>query len=339
MASRNTKASKADITEDSLRNANYAGQIEAINRAQSVIQFELDGTIVTANENFLSMMGYELDEIVGQHHRIFADPGFAASAEYTEFWAALGRGEYQAAEYKRIGKGGKEVWIQATYNPIIDRDGKPYKVVKFSTDITEDSLRQRQLCRTGRSDQQVAVGDRVRSGRDDSDRKRELLVDDGLRARRDRRPASQNIRRPGFAASAEYREFWAALGRGEYQAAEYKRIGKGGREVWIQATYNRIIDRDGKPYKVVKFSTDITERKEAEAVIDAQGTCFWSFPTPAIQLWDEIVLMPLIGQIDSERATTLIERLLDAITERSATVAILDVTGVPVIDTTFPGIC
>ena len=277
MASRNTKASKADITEDSLRNANYAGQIEAINRSQSVIQFELDGTIVTANENFLSMMGYELDEIVGQHHRIFADPGFAASAEYTEFWAALGRGEYQAAEYKRIGKGGKEVWIQATYNPIIDRDGKPYKVVKFSTDITEDSLRNAnyagQVAAINRSQSVIEfdLDGTILTANENFLSMMGYALDEIV---------GQHHRifaDPGFAASAEYREFWAALGRGEYQAAEYKRIGKGGREVWIQATYNRIIDRDGKPYKVVKFSTDITERKEAEAVIDAQGTCFWSF--------------------------------------------------------------
>ena len=105
-----------------------------------MIEFELDGTVVSANENFLSMMGYGLDEIVGQHHSIFADPDFAASAEYKEFGAALGRGEYQAAEFKRLGKNGREVWIQATYNPIFDRDGNPFKFVKFATDITEESV-------------------------------------------------------------------------------------------------------------------------------------------------------------------------------------------------------
>ena len=124
-------SSKSTNKDQDLDYENLLGQVEAISRSQSVIEFELDGTVVSANENFLSMMGYGLDEIVGQHHSIFADPDFAASAEYKEFGAALGRGEYQAAEFKRLGKNGREVWIQATYNPIFDRDGNPFKFVKF----------------------------------------------------------------------------------------------------------------------------------------------------------------------------------------------------------------
>ena len=111
-------------------------QIEAISKSQAVIEFSMDGTVLTANANFLNVLGYSLDEIRGRHHRMFVDAAYANSPEYTEFWLRLGRGEYQAAEYKRIGKGGKEVWIQASYNPILDRNGKPAKVVKYSTDIT-----------------------------------------------------------------------------------------------------------------------------------------------------------------------------------------------------------
>ena len=126
-----------DITQSSLQNAERAGQIEAIGKSQAVIEFELDGTIIIANENFLSVLGYDLNEVQGKHHSMFVDPVMAAGAEYKAFWAALGRGEYQAAEYKRIGKGGKEVWIQASYNPILNPEGEPFKVVKFATDITE----------------------------------------------------------------------------------------------------------------------------------------------------------------------------------------------------------
>ncbi len=114
--------------------------LQAIGKSQAVIEFKLDGTILTANENFLRTMGYTLPEIQGKHHSMFVEPGYRDSAEYREFWAKLGRGEYQAAEYKRIGKGGKEVWIQASYNPILDRSGKPFKVVKFATDITKQKL-------------------------------------------------------------------------------------------------------------------------------------------------------------------------------------------------------
>ena len=117
-------------------NLEYKSQIAAINKSQATIEFAMDGTVLTANENFLRLMGYNLDEIRGMHHRNFVDPAYSASSEYAEFWAGLRRGEYQAAEYKRIGKGGKQVWIQASYNPILDREGKPYKVIKFATDVT-----------------------------------------------------------------------------------------------------------------------------------------------------------------------------------------------------------
>ncbi len=118
----------------------YAGQLNAISKAQAVIEFNMDGTIITANDNFLSTLGYTLEEVQGQHHRMFVEPKFAESSEYKLFWDALNRGEYQAAEYKRLGKGGKEVWIQASYNPIIDLNGNPFKVVKFATDITDQKL-------------------------------------------------------------------------------------------------------------------------------------------------------------------------------------------------------
>ncbi|WP_411711774.1 methyl-accepting chemotaxis protein [Leptospira biflexa] len=112
-------------------------QIEAINKAQATIEFHLDGTIKTANEIFLNTMGYSLTEIAGKHHRMFVEPNYANTEDYKQFWASLGRGEFQTAEYKRLGKGGKEVWLQATYNPILDLNGKPYKVIKFASDITE----------------------------------------------------------------------------------------------------------------------------------------------------------------------------------------------------------
>jgi PAS domain S-box-containing protein len=114
----------------------FEGQIAAIGKSQAVIEFDMDGTVRTANENFLGALGYSLDEVKGKHHRTFCEPAFAQSAEYRAFWDALNRGEYQAAEYKRIGKGGKVVWIQASYNPILGRDGKPFKVVKYAADIT-----------------------------------------------------------------------------------------------------------------------------------------------------------------------------------------------------------
>jgi methyl-accepting chemotaxis protein len=131
------------------------GKIEAIDKVQAVIEFELDGTIITANENFLKTVGYRLDEIKGQHHGMFVETAYRASAEYKQFWRDLGEGKFQSAEYKRIGKGGREIWIQASYNPIFDINGRPFKVVKFATDVTASKLQnadyQGQIAAIGKS--------------------------------------------------------------------------------------------------------------------------------------------------------------------------------------------
>ncbi|MCX7409540.1 MAG: methyl-accepting chemotaxis protein [Planctomycetales bacterium] len=135
--SRNGNADPKIAAEREQQFVDYAGQVAAINKSQAVIEFELDGTIITANENFLKTLGYRLDEIQGKHHSLFVEPSYRDSAEYKQFWRDLGDGKFQAAEYKRIGKGGKEVWIEANYNPIFDAEGKPFKVVKFAVDTTE----------------------------------------------------------------------------------------------------------------------------------------------------------------------------------------------------------
>lgn len=117
-----------------------AAQIKAINRAMAVIEFGLDGTIAHANENFLKATGYELRDIKGQHHRMFVDPAYASSPDYRAFWDCLSRGEYQSGEYQRFARGGREIWIQASYNPIVDLNGKPFKVVKYASDVTQSVM-------------------------------------------------------------------------------------------------------------------------------------------------------------------------------------------------------
>ncbi|TGD98020.1 PAS domain S-box protein [Methylobacterium nonmethylotrophicum] len=246
-----------DITARKLRNADVEGKQAALDRSQAIIEFNLDGTVLTANENFLAVLGYRLEEIRGQHHRLFVDPA-EQGAEYERFWASLRRGEFQQAEYRRIAKGGREVWIQATYNPVLDACGRLTRVVKFSTDITARKLRnadvegkQAALDRsqaiiefnldgtvlTANENFLAVLGYRLEEIRGQHHR---LFVD----------PAEQG---------AEYERFWASLRRGEFQQAEYRRIAKGGREVWIQATYNPVLVACGRLTKVVKFSTDVTK--------------------------------------------------------------------------------
>jgi methyl-accepting chemotaxis protein len=236
--------------------------LDAVSRSQAMIEFKPDGTIVSANQNFLTAMGYSLDEIKDRHHGMFVEPGYRNSAEYGDFWQRLRRGEYQAAEFKRIGKGGKEVWIQASYNPVLDGQGRVIKVVKFATETTQQKLHTADL-----NGQIAAIG------------KAQAVIQfelDGTII-----TANENFLSVlGYALdeikghhhsmfvdaatrnSAEYAEFWRMLARGQYQAAQYKRIAKGGKEVWIQASYNPIFDMNGKAFKVVKFATDITGQIE-----------------------------------------------------------------------------
>jgi methyl-accepting chemotaxis protein len=246
-------------------------QSAAISKVQAVIEFDLSGNVLTANQNFLSTLGYALDEIKGRHHRMFVEPGHAATAEYTRFWSDLAAGTFQAGEYKRVGKGGREIWIQASYNPIFDADGRVSKVVKFATDITQQKLVAAdvagQIAAIHKAQAVIEFGlDGVITTANDN-----FLGAVGYRLEEIKGRHHRMFVEPSVAASADYERFWAALNRGEYQAAEYKRVGKGGREIWIQASYNPILDASGKPFKVVKFATDITAAKTRALRLETTG--------------------------------------------------------------------
>jgi methyl-accepting chemotaxis protein len=364
--------------------------LAALDRSQAVIEFSMDGVVLAANENFCRALGYSIDEIRGQHHSMFVEPAQRQAPEYRAFWERLNRGEFDSGQYKRLGKAGREIWIQASYNPILGEGGKPIKVVKYATDITpqiklareamfksaafegssiammmvdrdfrviyaneathrllkENTAAFRAIWPSFNPDS--VVGSCIDMFHKNPSHQRQLLADPsrlpyrtditvgdfkfalnvsavfdaqrnyvgnvlqwdnvtatrlnaGMLAALDRSQAIiefgldgtilnanenfcqtvgyslQEIRgkhhsmfvEPSYRQSAEYRSFWEALGRGEFQSAKYLRIGKGGREVWIQASYNPIVDGNGKPFKVVKFAADVTQiendRKTAEA--------------------------------------------------------------------------
>ncbi|WP_439575745.1 methyl-accepting chemotaxis protein [Phreatobacter sp.] len=244
----------------SKRAADDGARLAALDRVQAIIEFDLSGNILAANANFLAATGYELKEIVGRHHSLFVDPAYRDSQDYRDFWERLRRGEFSAGQFRRLAKGGREVWIEASYNPILDRAGKPIKVVKFATDITRQKR-----------------DDADRAGQIAAIRKAQAVIEftlDGIIL-----DANENFLKtvgyglgeivgqhhgmfvePSYRTSPDYAAFWARLKRGEYDAAEYRRLGKGGREIWIQASYNPILDASGRPYKVVKFATDITSQ-------------------------------------------------------------------------------
>lgn len=240
--------------------AQLTDTLSAIGKSQAVIEFNTDGTILTANPNFLGAMGYSLEEIQGKHHSMFVDPAYAKSAEYKDFWHKLNKGEFDAAEYKRFGKGGREVWIQASYNPVSDKNGRVYKVVKFATDITQDKLRNADISgQLSAIDKAQAV---IQFNLDGTiiDANPNFLGALGYTLEEIQGKHHSMFVDPDYAKGREYADFWNKLRNGEYQAAQYKRLGKGGREIWIEATYNPIFNMNGMPFKVVKFATDITKQ-------------------------------------------------------------------------------
>ena len=250
-----------DVTE--LRK--HAGMLEALSKAQAVIEFGMDGTIQHANGNFLATVGYRLDEVVGRHHSMFVDPAEVQSGAYRAFWDKLGRGEYDAGQYRRVGRDGREVWIQASYNPILDARGAPFKVVKYAVDITDQKLA------TANFEGQIAAINKAQAVI-------EFAMDGSILDANDNFLSAVGYRRdevvgrhhslfiePGQDRSPDYMAFWDKLRRGDYDAGQYRRFGKGGREIWIQASYNPILDLSGKPFKVVKYATDITAQKQVAA--------------------------------------------------------------------------
>ena len=380
---------------DNVNVEELVAKLKAIDQTQAVIEFNMDGTVITANENFLKTLGYTLDEIKGQHHRMFCDPTYVSSPEYPAFWQKLNRGEYDAGTYQRVGKGGKEVWIQAAYYPLMNSSGKPYKVVKFASDVTakqteimhmQDELEVREsimnqtsivseanlkgdIMSVNEKFLQVSkypkneligfghnttrhpdmpkevfkqmwatigrgqifrgvVKNRAKDGNpyyvdaviapfvdkktgkprkylgvryDITEQELQRQNMQGIMDAINKSYASIEFKLDGtivtanenflktvgysldeikgqhhrmfcdgaYTNSPEYSAFWQKLNRGEFDAGVYRRVGKGGKEVWIQASYNPVKDEMGRPFKVVKFAIDITAQKHAQAQLEA----------------------------------------------------------------------
>jgi len=252
---RNRKVTIDALTLDDLR-----GQVAAIDKSQAVIQFSLDGTVRSANDNFLQTFGYSREEVVGRHHSMFVDSGYRDSAEYRAFWAKLSHGKYDAGRYKRVGKGGRDLWIRASYNPIFDSQGQLFKVVEYAAEITDHLLREAdtegQLAAISKAQAVIEfeMDGTIRTANEN------FLSALGYTLPEIKGQHHSMFLTPGYRDSPEYRAFWAKLQRGEYDAEQYKHIGKYGREVWIQATYNPIFDANGKPFKIVKFAIDVTSQ-------------------------------------------------------------------------------
>ena len=277
-----TNARKSGTASNRTTIQSLQRELEALRKSQAVIEFDMDGVILTANENFLRPLGYTLEEVQGRHHRIFVDTETSESVEYKEFWERLKRGEYATGEYKLIGKDGSQVWIQGSYNPVLDSSGNPVKVIKYATDVTEQKLKnvffESQIAAIGKSQAVIEFdmdGTIITANK--------LFLDamgytlDEVQGRH-----HSMFVEPEFRDGPEYAEFWGKLKRGEFTQAEYQRVGKGGKEVWIQGSYNPIFDLNGSPARVIKFATDITQQVQYRKNVSLLSRVFEDAADPII---------------------------------------------------------
>lgn len=238
--------------------------IRAINRSMATIEFDLQGNILNANENFLKVMGYSLDEVKGKHHSLFVEQNYKDSDEYRHFWQRLNAGEFFSDRYMRIGKGGKIIWIEATYNPLMDSDGKPYRVVKFASDVTARVMHQLESeAKLKAIDSSYAVIEFETDGTIIEANSNFCGVleyqHDEIIGKHHRIFVDQ-----AFANTDDYKKFWQELAAGVEKVYVFRRISKTGKDVWIQAAYIPISMAGKPPHKVIKIAADITEQKQHE---------------------------------------------------------------------------
>lgn len=242
--------------------------LAVIDRSMAVIEFDLSGHVLTANNNFLQTFGYALHEIKGEHHSMFVDSDYRLSPEYQAFWQKLAQGEAFSGEYARLNKEGEIVWIEASYNPVVDVTGKPYKVIKFATDITQ---KVNQRLETGAKVK--AIGNSMAMIEFDLsgnvlDANDNFLSTFGYRLEEVQGKHHRFFIEAEQAKSSDYVQFWQKLAKGEFVAGTFKRLAKGGKVVYIQASYNPIIGINGRPCKVVKFAMDVTEQECQRLALD-----------------------------------------------------------------------
>ncbi|TDH38973.1 PAS domain S-box protein [Pseudohoeflea suaedae] len=294
------------------------GIFDAVDKSMAMIEFDLSGNILHANKNFLDAVGYELKDIVGKHHRIFVDPRIADTSEYRAFWAKLAAGEHDSGRYKRFGKGGREIWLEASYNPIL-RNGKPVKIVKFATNITEN------IRRSTESRGMIAALSR-------SQAVIEFEIDGTIITANENFLATMGYRldeiagrhhsmfcEKDYAASAEYREFWATLAKGEFKSDEFLRIGKNSKRIHIQATYNPIIDDEGRVLKVVKFASDVTERV---ANVETLGKALTAMSEGDLSLHIHTPFIPALDKVrtDFNRSVEHLSEAMSQVTTNASSI-------------------
>ena len=256
----NRHKSALDDLQQTLTQQN--GLLDAINRSMAVIEFDLDAVVLSANDNFLKTMGYRAEQAIGQPHRLFCTPEFGRSAQYSELWSRLKRGEFQSGTFERINSKGESVWLEASYNPIKDAAGRVVKVVKYAMDVTAKVQQESEAnAKLEAIDRAMAViefnldGSIITANQNFLTRMGYTLAE--LKGKHHRLFCTAEL-----VNSSAYQDFWRRLNQGEFFQGQFERIDKRGQTVWLEANYNPVYDASGRLCKVVKFATDVTARVE-----------------------------------------------------------------------------
>ncbi len=303
----------------SFLNSDAVDTLFALKKSFAFVTFSPDGIILDANELFCKPLGYSLNEIVGQHHKMFVDETYAKTDAYRQLWNSLRQGTFQSGEYKRFGKNGEAVWLQASYTPVHDRRGRVVKVVKVALDITEAKVKAAQeaslILALYRSQAVIefTLDGVILSANDNFFQVFGYTRDEVI---------GQHHRmfvEPRYAESAEYKAFWKKLGSGDVLADEFRRLGKGGREIWLQASYNPVFDVDGKITKVVKFAIDLTERMNNVARV---GAALSNFADGDLQNRLDVPLMPSLDKLrlDFNAAAASLQQALQVVSTSAAAI-------------------
>ena len=333
-------------TTGSAPSAHQAG-MDAIDQVLARLELSPEGQILDANPHFLAIMGYPLDELKGKHHGMLLSPDEAQSATYDTFWETLRSGTSQESEFHLLDKQGRDIWIRGACSPVLDAEGQLTRIIIYAMDLTG----QKQLTASfeGQLNALSRVMGKVEFSLDGTilDANPRFLDIVGYRLEELKGQHHRLLVDPDYAQSADYRTFWETLRRGEFLAGEFCRLGKQGQEVWIQGSYNPVLDLNGKPSKIVKFATDITaqveqhrqlklamvEAEEAARVREELHKSLQEMSTPVTPIWDGILLLPLVGIIDSMRTADVMNKSLTKIAETRARVFVLDIAGVATVDT------
>lgn len=321
--------------------------MDAIDQVLARLELSPEGLILDANPHFLAIMGYPLDELKGKQHDRLLSPDEAQSATYDTFWETLRSGTSQEGEFHLLDKQGRDIWIRGACSPVLDAEGQLTRIIVYAMDLTG----QKQLTASfeGQLNALSRVMGKVEFSLDGTilDANPRFLDIVGYRLEELKGQHHRLLVDPDYAQSADYRTFWETLRRGEFLAGEFCRLGKQGQEVWIQGSYNPVLDLNGKPSKIVKFATDITaqveqhrqlkramvEAEEAARVREELHKSLQEMSTPVTPIWDGILLLPLVGIIDSMRTADVMNKSLTKIAETRARVFVLDIAGVATVDT------